>query len=701
MKNDSSRASGRRAVPAARRFPSPNSQRRPAAHGPVLGVVEWFRPGGYDQVEQVLEDLRAMHITDLRTGLSWADYHTTEGQEWYGWLLPRLSREVRVLPCFRYTPPSIALAPRSSAPPRRPKDYADFLDVLITRYGEHFEWIELWNEPNNIAEWDWTLDPDWRMFSEMITAAAHWVHRRGKKTVLAGMSPIDPNWLRLMARRGVLAEVDAVGIHGFPGVWEATWEGWPANVEKVRAVLDEFGSPARIWITETGYSTWQHDEFGQARAFARALEAPVDRVYWHAARDLQESLPTRDGFHVDEREYHFGLRHADGRPKLLSRLWAKGGRAALRELCRLGERKGPLRLQGEKHTLVTGGAGFIGANVADRLLRDGRKVLILDNLSRPGVEENVRWLLAAHGERLQIDVSDIRDPHAVRRAVRRAEQVFHFTAQVAVTTSLTHPVDDFEVNARGTVNLLDALRRLDEPPPVVFTSTNKVYGALDDIELRIQDGRYQPVDERIGGEGIGEDRPLDFHSPYGCSKGTADQYIIDFARTCGVPGVVFRMSCIYGPRQFGTEDQGWVAHFLIKAMAGETVTLYGDGRQVRDILYIDDLVNAFLLAQANMKTLSGQAFNIGGGPRNTTSLLELMDLIEALHGRRPDLRYDDWRPADQRYYVSDTSKFRKATGWQPRHGVRDGVARLYAWLKESRKGLIAKANGRKRCVATS
>ncbi len=278
----------------------------------------------------------------------------------------------------------------------------------------------------------------------------------------------------------------------------------------------------------------------------------------------------------------------------------------------------------------------------------------------------------------------MRDPRWVRRAVRGVGHVFHFSAQVAVTTSLVDPVEDFEINARGALNVLEALRGMSDPPGVVFTSTNKVYGALDDVAMVVDGQRYAPADPEIARCGIGEDRPLDFHSPYGCSKGTADQYVIDFARTCGVPGVVFRMSCIYGPRQFGTEDQGWVAHFLIRALEGEAITLYGDGRQVRDILFVDDLVQAFLLARAHIRRLSGQAFNIGGGPANTTSLLELMDLIEEIHGRRPPLRFDEWRPADQRYYVSNTARFRAATGWSPKVGVREGVQRLYAWLREMR-----------------
>jgi CDP-paratose 2-epimerase len=335
--------------------------------------------------------------------------------------------------------------------------------------------------------------------------------------------------------------------------------------------------------------------------------------------------------------------------------------------------------------LITGGAGFIGTNLAHRLAESGRRVLLLDNLSRPGVERNVEWLRATHGDRVQIHVADIRDPLAVRHAVEQASQVYHFAAQVAVTTSIADPVHDFEVNARGTLNLLEAIRARHSPPPLLFTSTNKVYGALDDVRLRRGARRYEPADPGVLLGGINESRPLNFHSPYGCSKGTADQYVLDYARSFNLPAVVFRMSCIYGPHQFGTEDQGWVAHFLIQAMAGEPITLYGDGRQVRDILYVGDLVSALLLAQDEMPSLAGRAFNMGGGPANTVSLLELVTMLAELGGSRPPTRFETWRTGDQRYYVSDTSAFHRATGWRPRVGVAEGVASLRRWLLENRR----------------
>lgn len=333
--------------------------------------------------------------------------------------------------------------------------------------------------------------------------------------------------------------------------------------------------------------------------------------------------------------------------------------------------------------LITGGAGFVGTNLAHRLLSAGYPVLLYDNLWRPGVHKNLSWLRETHGDLVQIEVADVRNSDALTSAVRRASHVFHLAAQVAVTTSLTSPVDDFEINARGTLNLLEALRAQASPPPLIFTSTNKVYGGLEDVSLSKKVTRYQPKNSELKSYGISEERPLAFHSPYGCSKGAADQYVLDYARTFNLPAVVFRMSCIYGPHQCGTEDQGWVAHFLIQAIEDKPITLYGDGLQVRDVLFVEDLTDAFLLAQMKMNKIAGQAFNVGGGPGNTLSLLELVRLISKLQSEAPMIYFDEWRSADQRYYVSDTRKFETATGWAPQVGVREGVTRLYQWLTQS------------------
>ncbi|MEJ1170720.1 NAD-dependent epimerase/dehydratase family protein [Variovorax sp. CCNWLW235] len=353
----------------------------------------------------------------------------------------------------------------------------------------------------------------------------------------------------------------------------------------------------------------------------------------------------------------------------------------------------------DRVTLITGGAGFVGANLAHRLLSEGRRVLVFDNLSRPGVERNLDWLQQNHATGLDVAVADIRDAAAVERAVARADHVFHFAAQVAVTTSLVDPREDFAVNALGTLNVLEAARAQPVPPSVLMTSTNKVYGGLEDVELKLEGQRYGPVTSDIASHGISEARPLDFHSPYGCSKGTADQYVHDYARSYGMKTVVFRMSCIYGQRQFGTEDQGWVAHFLLRALDGEPITLFGDGKQVRDILFVDDLVDAFVLAQRHIGKLAGGAFNIGGGPRNVISLLDLLDQIEVLEGRRPETAHEDWRTGDQRYYVSDTRRFEAATGWRPAVDAQHGIERLHQWLREMRaQPATARKSGQRRPV---
>lgn len=651
-----------------------------AGKGPRVGLVEWFRPGDRESVEAVLQDMEALGAEDLRTAVCWADWYASEGDGWYAWLLPRLAQQVKILPCFIYTPPCLGLVPKVSSPPQTPKAYADFIDIMITRFGDYFDWLELWNEPNNPNEWDTRLDPEFEIFSEMIGAAAFWARKRGKKTILPGTWPVDLDWIDLMGERGVMEYIDAVSIHGFPGTPEFLWSGWESEVGKVREQLKRRSSRAQIWITQTGFSTWRGEESAQVRALADALDAPVDRIYWQSVYDREAS--EYETTHSDEREFHFGLKRAGGAPKLLFQLWAEGGLEKVREAARRDSRPRAVRRQ-PKHVMITGGAGFIGSNLADRLLSSGRTVLVFDDLSRPDVEQNVAWLREQHGDRLRVEVADVRDRQAVHHAVRGADQVFHFAAQVAVTSSLIDPMHDFEVNVRGTLNVLEEIRAMECPPSLIYTSTNKVYGALPDLPLEANCTRYQPLDTATR-TGISEERPLDFHSPYGCSKGAAEQYVLDYARTFGIPSLVFRMSCIYGLHQMGTEDQGWVAHFLIRAIEEKPVTIYGDGMQVRDVLFVDDLVDAFLLAQANSHTLAGQAFNVGGGLGNTISLVELMETIGAISGSKPKLRWEQWRPGDQRYYVSDTRKFKGATGWAPKVNVRQGVEKLYKWLLESR-----------------
>jgi CDP-paratose 2-epimerase len=655
-----------------------------------VGIAEHFRVGERERVGRVLADMAALGLRDLRVGVSWADYMTAEGKRFYDWMLPTLAARVRVVPCIAHTPPSLGVEPRSSAPPRSARMLSDWLDVFLTQHGDAFEHVELWNAPNSMRGWDSRLDPDMVAFAACVGGAAGWARERGKKTVLGGLRPADPNFLRKLADLGVLSLFDAIGIHAQPDRSEPEWTDWKRPVAEVRAALSELGVHAQVWITEGGFSTWRHDEGRQARELLDALESGADRLYWHAMHDLPEHATGPSGFHHDPREYAFGLVRADGTPKLLYRLWSEGGLDNVRAH-ELFVRPTPPRRSKRPTTLVTGGAGFIGSNVANALLSRGEDVILLDNLSRPGIERNVRWLREHHGDRMRLELADVRDPWTMRDVVRRADRVFHFAAQVAVTTSLVAPRHDFAVNAGGTLNLLEALRELDEPPPLVFTSTNKVYGALPDVPLRKNGTRYEPSDPHVRAHGVGESRPLDFHSPYGCSKGVADQYILDYARCFDLPAAVFRMSCIYGPRQFGNEEQGWVAHFVAKALRREPITIYGDGLQVRDVLSVGDLVDAFLLTVERMYEVRGNAFNVGGGPENTVSLIELLDRIGKMIGRRPEVRFGAWRPGDQRYYCSDYRKLQKATGWRPSTAVDDGLAKLREWLAPAPE--IARASG--------
>jgi len=330
--------------------------------------------------------------------------------------------------------------------------------------------------------------------------------------------------------------------------------------------------------------------------------------------------------------------------------------------------------------LITGGAGFIGSNLADVLAAQGEEVIVYDSLARPGVERNLDWLLERHPGRIAAVLGDVRDEAELSRAVAEAGAIFHLAAQVAVTTSLDRPREDFDVNLRGTLNLLEAARRRPDPPPVIFASTNKVYGDLADLEVELAADRYRPRDPAAE-LGVDESRPLDFHTPYGCSKGAADQYVLDYGRSFGLPVTVFRMSCIYGPRQMGNEDQGWVAHFLIRLLAGEPITIYGDGRQVRDVLHVGDAVDAYVRARRAIDRVGGSAFNLGGGPANAVSLLGLIEHLAMITGHEADLRFEPWRQGDQKWFVADARAARQALGLPQPKGWRRGVRALADWLQ--------------------
>lgn len=333
--------------------------------------------------------------------------------------------------------------------------------------------------------------------------------------------------------------------------------------------------------------------------------------------------------------------------------------------------------------LISGGAGFIGINAADYFLSKGEEVLILDNFSRLGSNENVNWLQNKHKKNLKITKADIsKDKNVLDEAVTKVDVVLHLAAQVAVTTSVQNPMLDFETNALGTLNLLEAIRKSPKRPMFLYSSTNKVYGKMENIEIHEKIGRYEYANLK---KGISEKMPLDFYSPYGCSKGSADQYTRDYSRIYGLKTVVFRQSCIYGYRQFGMEDQGWVAWFTIASILNKPITIYGDGKQVRDVLFINDLIKLYDVTIKNIEEVAGKVYNIGGGHNNTLSLLELINFLEELLGRKIRYNIEDWRPGDQKVFICDISKAKKELCWEPEIGIKEGVKILFDWAYKNKE----------------
>jgi CDP-paratose 2-epimerase len=332
-------------------------------------------------------------------------------------------------------------------------------------------------------------------------------------------------------------------------------------------------------------------------------------------------------------------------------------------------------------TIITGGAGFIGSNAASRYLHRGDHVIVVDNLSREGVQRNLDWLEGRGKlEFVQLDIREAGELARLFRKHRDAGRVLHLAAQVAVTTSVTAPREDFEINALGTFNVLEAIREAGITAPILYSSTNKVYGEMTDVGVAEHNGRYG---YQTLPAGVSEDRNLDFHSPYGCSKGSADQYVIDYHRIYGLRTIVFRQSCIYGYRQFGAEDQGWVAWFMIASQLGRPITVYGDGKQVRDVLFVDDLLDAYDAAFAAGDRAVGKAYNIGGGTANVLSLLELLTYIEKRQNRKIPYSVAEWRPGDQKVFVSNIRRAQTELGWAPKTDCVRGLGLLYDWVSEN------------------
>ena len=332
--------------------------------------------------------------------------------------------------------------------------------------------------------------------------------------------------------------------------------------------------------------------------------------------------------------------------------------------------------------LVTGGAGFIGSNYVHRLLSRGENVIIYDNLSRAGAPRNMDWLESEFGNNgCRLIVGDVSDSALLTEAARDADVIVHLAGQVAVTASVTNPREDFEANALGTFNVLEAARASGRDPVVVYASTNKVYGGMENVPLAEEPTRWRYADLE---HGCPETQPLDFHSPYGCSKGTGDQYVRDYARIYGLRTVVMRQSCIYGPRQFGIEDQGWVAWFVIAAVTGRPITIYGDGKQVRDVLHVNDLLDAYDAAIEKIDVAAGRVYNLGGGPLNVMSVwAEFGPILEKLLGKEIPVTRGDWRPGDQKVFYADIRKAERELDWKPKIGVEQGVGMLFEWVKEN------------------
>lgn len=333
--------------------------------------------------------------------------------------------------------------------------------------------------------------------------------------------------------------------------------------------------------------------------------------------------------------------------------------------------------------LITGGCGFLGSNLALHALERGDTLLVFDNLYRAGSLANLDWL-RGKGD-FRFEHGDIRNQNDIARAVTdfRPDAIFHLAGQVAMTTSIANPRMDFEVNALGTFNLLEAVRQNVPHAPVVYSSTNKVYGDLEQYQYRETATRYECIEKPVG---FGEDTPLDFHSPYGCSKGAADQYMLDYARMFGLKTVVFRHSSMYGGRQFATYDQGWVGWFCQKAVEAkegrlrEPFTISGNGKQVRDVLHADDMIRLYFAALDKIEVAKGQAFNIGGGIENSLSLLELFTLLEEVTGAKLTYMKLPPRESDQRVFVADLAKAKRLIQWEAQVSARDGVARMVDWV---------------------
>ncbi|MDQ3190637.1 MAG: GDP-mannose 4,6-dehydratase [Bacteroidota bacterium] len=651
---------------------------------PETGIIECFQTGDYKAVERAISDIKEIGIGHIRIEISWAEWSTPEGQTWFDWLIPKLSKNLSLLPCFLPVLPKGIK--KTSSSPVNSQEYADFLDLMITRYGIYFDWLELWNHQDDINDWNKKSDSQWSFFAKAIENEAKMVQARGKKTVLGGISPTNLNCLKLLFETGVMKNIDAIGIHKLSDEDEAESKEWELNIEKIQGLVNINNSPTELWITQSGFSTWKFDETRQLQEYLKSTDQKVKRTYWYSLYDFDTAISITDNFDLEDKKLHYGMKKRNGAPKLIYRFLQNESLEEIKKKKWLTQefKKNVV----DKHILITGGAGFVGINLAHHYLLLGKPVMIFDNLSRPGVVDNLQWLISKYGTKVRVQIADIRNESILQMAVKNAESVYHFAAQAGATSSIYNPIEDFEINARGTLNILNSIALLETPIPLVFASSSKVYGEMKHLEMKIKGNSYEPVLKEVKSFGINENSILDLNNPYGCSKGVAEQYVLDFARTFQLPATVFRISSTYGPYQHGNEEQGWLSHFISNCIKNKTVNIYGDGRQVRDILFIDDLVEALLLTQKNMSSVIGQAFNIGGGPQNAISLIDALEMISKISKNKIDVSYNPWRTGEQRYFVSDTRKFELATGWIPKTNIKNGMEALYNWISNHKEAKI-------------
>lgn len=643
--------------------------------GKAIGVTVCFRPGDQPHAEQILADLRTLGIAHVRTPLSWAECQPPSECAWYDWLIPTIARQAELLPCLAYTPGS------ADSDVHGLGKYRDFLELIVARFSNHFDWLELSVDLDGRSGPEELTDTAWEGLRQAFIDTAAWIKRQGKKTIFAVAAHCASRAFARVYSPDLLRHSDAIGVCDSGAMIRDRLHG-DSCAAQLHTLLKEQESSPEVWITDTGFSLPRYNDHQQLRTLLDIVDAPAERIYWRATPphvDSGETAPHAPC--VEGHACHTGLRRSDGAPTLLFRLLQDGGVEKIRSTLRLAARPASMRATPDL-VLITGGAGFIGTNLADRLLTKGVPVLIYDNLARPGAERNLHWLFDRHRDGLEFEFADVRDCRMLRRALHRTAQVLHLAAQPALGTSLRHPIEDYEVNSCGTLSLLEELRLQAHRPPLIFTSSSKVYGTLSTIRLKKEHTRYEPEDRAVRHNGIGEEQALEFSSPFACSKGGAEQYVLNYAKSYGLPAMALRVGTVYGTHQSGDQEHDWIAYLLRRTLQEQPITIYGDGLQVRDVLHVDDLVDAILLAQQHMTKGAGQVFNVGGGPGNTVSLRELIDLIEIVHGHAPLVCYQDWRPDDQRYYVSNISKFTAMTGWIPRMDVGDGIRRLYAWITE-------------------